>query len=90
MKTGDSQETTDIPPHSHLKGLDMKEEDGKSGAKPRSFDDCRGLGGSCSIPTSSVGMSDVLFLDLSGFWLQSSAPNCTTSVSLCDGIVDAE
>jgi hypothetical protein len=52
---GRAQKTSDMPPHSFLR--DMSTFDG------RSFDDgCRGVGGTCSVPCTSVGVENLLML----------------------------
>lgn len=52
---GSDQKASDMPPHSFLRGLGTG--DG------RSFDDgCRGVGGTCSVPCTSVGEENLLML----------------------------
>ncbi len=52
---GRAQKTSDMPPHSFLR--DIPTVDG------RSYDDgCRGVGGTCSVPCTSVGEENLLML----------------------------
>eukprot|EP00960_Hanusia_phi_P029360 747912-Hanusia_phi.AAC.1 len=55
---GRSQVTSDMPPHTFLKNLQTGETSG------RSYDTgCRGVGGTCSVPCTSVGEENLLMED---------------------------